>query len=83
MATTDQLRGNAKAEQVRDYLLAEASSEGEYFKSRFIAEDLDLTAHEIGAAILKLQSECPELDIEDWSYTSGTTWLVSVRGETA
>ena len=81
MATTETHRGDVKADRLREYLLSEASSDGEYFKSRFIAEDLDLSAHEIGAAILKLQSGCPRLDIERWSYSGGTTWLVSVRGE--
>jgi hypothetical protein len=77
MATTTSSARQPKTEQVRSYLLREATPNGGYFKSRFIAQDLDLTPKEIGAVILKLQSDCPELDIEKWSYTNGTTWYVT------
>jgi len=81
MATATSSARQSKTEQLRRYFLREASPNGGYFKSRFIARDLDLTPKEIGATILKLQSDCPELDIEKWSYTNGTTWYVTVADE--
>jgi len=76
-----QLSGASKTEIVRSFLRREATPHGEYFKSRFIAEEVELSAKEIGATMLKIQSNCPELDVEKWSYTNGTTWRVTLRPE--
>jgi|APHM01.1.fsa_nt_gi hypothetical protein len=57
--------------------LRERAADGEmYFKSKFIADDVDLSAKEIGALILKLQESVADLSIERWSYTGATTWRV-------
>ena len=57
--------------------LRERATDGEvYFKSKFIADDVDLSAKEIGALIVKLQESVTDLSIERWSYTGATTWRV-------
>ncbi|ADJ16016.1 DUF7123 family protein [Halalkalicoccus jeotgali] len=48
-----------------------------YFKSRLIAEDLDLTAKEVGTNMSTLQSGEFGLSVEKWGYSSSTTWMVS------
>jgi hypothetical protein len=48
-----------------------------YDKSRFIAEEVDLSPKEIGAYMRRLREEAPHFQIEKWGYTNGTTWRVS------
>jgi len=48
-----------------------------YAKSRYIADDIDLSAKEIGASMRQLQHAPVPVQIEKWAYTNGTTWLIS------
>ncbi len=57
--------------------LREAAGAQTYFKSRLVAEELDLTAKEVGANMRPLLSADHGLDIEKWGYSSGTTWKVT------
>ena len=68
--------GNPKAEYLRQYLRERAAEGDRYFKSKFIAEDVELSPKEIGALIVRLQESATELSIEPWSYTGATTWHV-------
>jgi len=65
-----------KQQRLAAYLREQAADGELYFKSKFIADDVDLSAKEIGALILKLQDSVADLSIERWSYTSATTWRV-------
>ena len=57
--------------------LREKASDGElYFKSKFIADEVDLSPKEIGALMVQLRESATDLEIEKWSYTSATTWRV-------
>lgn len=67
---------SAKARKLADYLRDEAADAEIYVKSRFISDDVDLSPKEIGAAMIQLQSADPDLRIEKWSYTGGTTWRI-------
>lgn len=49
-----------------------------YFKSRLIADDLGLTAKEVGANMRPLLDGDFDVTVEKWGYSSGTTWKVSV-----
>jgi hypothetical protein len=57
--------------------LREAAPAQTYFKSRLVAEELDMTAKEVGANMRALLSTDHGLDIEKWGYSSGTTWKVT------
>ena len=57
--------------------LREAAGQQTYFKSRLVAEELDMTAKEIGANMRALLRADHGLDIEKWGYSSGTTWKVT------
>ena len=79
MSTTAQpsTEPRAKETRLREYL-AEKAADGEvYFKSKFIADEVDLSPKEIGALMVKLRDSAPDLEIEKWSYTSATTWRVA------
>ncbi|MCL9817982.1 DUF7123 family protein [Natronocalculus amylovorans] len=58
------------------YLRQKAENGEMYFKSKFIADDVGLSAKEIGALIVKLQDSATDLTIEKWSYTGATTWRI-------
>jgi hypothetical protein len=67
---------DSKEDRLRQYLASRAR-EGEYFfKSKFIADDVDLSPKEIGALMVKLRDSASDLVIEKWSYTGATTWRV-------
>jgi len=57
--------------------LREAAPAQTYFKSRLVAEELDMTAKEVGANMRALLSTEHGLEIEKWGYSSGTTWKVT------
>ena len=67
---------SSKEERLAAYLRERASAGDMYFKSKFIADDVDLSSKEIGALIVKLQDSLEDLSIERWSYTGATTWRV-------
>ncbi|PSQ59703.1 MAG: hypothetical protein BRD23_03680 [Halobacteriales archaeon SW_9_67_25] len=78
MSTTTQPSGDerSKEERLRAYLTQKAADGEMYFKSKFIADEVDLSPKEIGALMVKLRDSAPDLEIEKWSYTSATTWRV-------
>jgi len=68
---------HSKEDRLRTYLREQVEKKGElYFKSKFIAEDVGLSAKEIGALMVKLSESATDLEIEKWSYTSATTWRI-------
>ncbi|WP_302084009.1 DUF7123 family protein [Salinibaculum rarum] len=66
-----------KLAHLRDYLLDEITDGEQYIKGKFIADDVGLSAKEIGQLLLRLQDECSTLEVEKWSYTSATTWRIA------
>lgn len=70
--------GTSKETRLRNYLRDKAADGEVYFKSKFIADDVGLSPKEIGALMVKLRDSATELEIEKWSYTSATTWRVTV-----
>jgi hypothetical protein len=66
----------SKEDRLRAYLRQKASDGEMYFKSKFIADEVDLSPKEIGALMVKLKDSATDLEIEKWSYTSATTWRV-------
>ena len=57
--------------------LREHAGEQTYFKSRLIAEELGMSAKEVGANMPAIREAEFDLDIEKWGYSSGTTWMVT------
>jgi len=66
----------SKEQRLRSFLKRKAEDGEMYFKSKFIAEEVNLSPKEIGALMVKLRDSASDLDVEKWSYTSATTWRV-------
>ena len=75
VSATDDL---SKEERLTRYLREKANDGEMYFKSKFIADDVDLSPKEIGALMVKLSDAASDLEVEKWSYTSATTWRVEL-----
>ncbi|WP_254767287.1 DUF7123 family protein [Salinilacihabitans rarus] len=67
----------SKQRRILQYLRENAATKT-YFKSRLIAEELGMTAKEVGSNIAALQQGDVDVEIEKWGYSSSTTWKVSV-----
>ena len=77
--TTTAGLGSEKAQRLASHLRQETEdTPGDlYGKSKFIADDVGLSAKEIGALMVQLQGSIPDLEIEKWSYTAATTWRIT------
>jgi hypothetical protein len=49
-----------------------------YFKSRLIGEELDMSAKEVGANMPAVDG-VDDIQVEQWGYSSSTTWKVTGR----
>jgi hypothetical protein len=67
----------SKEDRLRSYLKQKAADGEVYFKSKFIADEVELSPKEIGALMVKLRDSATDIEIEKWSYTSATTWRVA------
>ena len=65
-----------KQHRILAYLRKHAA-EQTYFKSRLIAEELGLSAKEVGANMSAIVDAAVDIDVEKWGYSSGTTWMVT------
>ncbi|MFO7833326.1 MAG: hypothetical protein R6V31_04560 [Halohasta sp.] len=65
-----------KQQRILAYL-REAVDSQTYFKSRLIADELGLSAKEVGTNMPSLVESEVDLTIEKWGYSSGTTWMVT------
>lgn len=79
--TFENLSKNATT--LANYLLAEIEAGGGplYVKSKFIAEDLNLSTHEIGQLLRQLQDANIALDVEPWGKYRSTTWRIAARSD--
>ena len=68
-----------KAHTLAKFLKNRVSEEGGemYVKGKFIADEVGLSAKEIGALMIQLQECDLPIQIEAWSYTGATTWRVA------
>jgi hypothetical protein len=67
---------SAKQSRILRYLRENAAGRT-YFKSRLIADDLGLSAKEVGANMSAVADAATDIDVEKWGYSSGTTWMVT------
>jgi hypothetical protein len=66
-------------EKILFYLKTGADKGNHYFKSKYIARELGLSAKEVGINLAILSQTCDELEICKWSYSNSTTWRVIPR----
>ena len=80
--TSDTRTGSdGKERRLRRYLRERAADGEFYFKSKFVADDLDMTPSQVGTLVDRLQGSATGLDIERWAYTNATTWRVTRAGD--
>jgi len=65
-----------KQQQILAYL-RERVDDQTYFKSRLIADELDMSAKEVGANMNPIVEGDVDITVEKWGYSSGTTWMVT------
>ncbi len=65
-----------KQRRILEYL-RDRADEKTYFKSRLIAEDLGMSAKEVGTNMTALRNGEFDVSVEKWGYSSGTTWMVT------
>lgn len=59
--------------------LRESVSRGEqYFRAKNIAEQLGLSAKQVGVRLPRLSEKSEDVDIEKWGRARSTTWRVTV-----
>lgn len=66
-----------KQRQILNYLRDRAAMKT-YFKSRLIAEELGMTAKEVGTNMPAIQRTATDVSVEKWGYSSSTTWKVTL-----
>jgi len=66
-----------KDEVLKAYLAERTRAGDRYFKSKYVADEIELTSNEIGASMVKLRSAVTSLDIEKWTTNSPATWRVT------
>lgn len=70
----------AKVRPLVEYLHERVHEEGNvYVKSRFVAEEIELSSKEIGSYMQRLRKESTGIRVEAWAYTNGTTWRVTAE----
>ncbi|MFC6721658.1 DUF7123 family protein [Halobacteriaceae archaeon SHR40] len=77
-ATVDASRASLSDKQHRilEFLKAHAD-EQTYFKSRLIADELDMSAKEVGTNMTAIERGEFDISVEKWGYSSSTTWMVT------
>jgi DNA-binding Lrp family transcriptional regulator len=63
--------------RILEYLRSSVSRGEAYFRSKNIAEQLGLSAKQVGARLPKLAEETEDVDIEKWGRARSTTWRVT------
>lgn len=64
------------ARRVEQYL-SDAVKDGHgYFKSKEIADELELQTRQVAAVIHDVDDISDRISVEKWAYSNSTTWLV-------
>lgn len=59
------------------YLYDSVSRGERYFRSKNIADQLGLTAKQVGVRLPRLAEQSEDIDIEKWSRAKSTTWRIT------
>ena len=64
--------------QLLEYLLDHVSHGSEYFRAKYIADVLGLSAKQVGARLARLSVKADGVQIEKWERGKSTTWKVTM-----
>ncbi|MFB6283157.1 MAG: hypothetical protein ABEK59_04385 [Halobacteria archaeon] len=70
---------NDKQTRILGHIEGQVETGKQYFKSKYMADELGMSSREIGANMLRLAEESERFHIEKWNQTSATTWKVEKR----
>lgn len=71
---------NKKQQRLYRYLKKRTKEGKKFFQSKYIKEELNLSAKEIGLNIVEAKNKMDDLKIEKWSNSKGTTWKIELIG---
>lgn len=74
--TNDLSTLSEKQHRILEFLRSNVDTQT-YFKSRLIADELDMSAKEVGTNMTAIERGDFEVDVEKWGYSSSTTWMVT------
>lgn len=81
MSTTAETSTDASLLSEKQYRILEflesRVDEQTYFKSRLIADELDMSAKEVGTNMTAIAEGDVSISVEKWGYSSSTTWMVT------
>jgi hypothetical protein len=63
-------------ERLEAYLHRQAEDGEAYVKSKFVADEVDLTPSQVGLLLKRLREADDRIEVEKWSYTNATTWRI-------
>jgi DNA-binding Lrp family transcriptional regulator len=63
--------------EILEYLRNSVARGEQYFRSKNIADQLGLSAKQVGTRLPKLDEETDDVEIEKWGRARSTTWRVS------
>lgn len=66
-----------KRRRLRRYLERRVADGECYVKSRYVAEEVDLSPKEVGCLLGELHAPIEGVRIEKWGYSGATTWRVA------
>lgn len=64
-------------ERILDYLRESVAAGERYFRSKNIAEQIGLSAKQVGSRLPKIAEENEDVEIEKWGRARSTTWRVT------
>ena len=74
--STELAKLSDKQHRILEFLRDEVD-EQTYFKSRLIADELDMSPKEVGTNMTAIQRGEFDISVEKWGYSSSTTWMVT------
>ncbi|WP_336325229.1 DUF7123 family protein [Halovenus sp. HT40] len=74
--STELAKLSDKQYRILEFLRDEVD-EQTYFKSRLIADELDMSPKEVGTNMTAIQRGEFDISVEKWGYSSSTTWMVT------
>jgi hypothetical protein len=75
--TTSDPSGLSEIQQQILEFLRDHAEDQTYFKSRLIADELGLSAKEVGTNMTAIERGEFDITVEKWGYSSSTTWMVT------
>ncbi len=75
-AGTETIGLSEKQRRILAFLEANVD-EQTYFKSRLIADELGMSAKEVGTNMTAIAEGDLSISVEKWGYSSSTTWMVT------